>query len=258
MSAVCGPYLRERSWRIQHDRISVSRRPRRGRCLRLCRRAPPGVPRPADRLPAPAQHQRARAGHRRGGRAHRRRDEPAGPGGARGADRRLADGAGRVGRGTRQADRPPLRPLRRAAARPARRVGLPALRADDPRRARLRPRRGRQQGAALRPAAGARVDPGLPGRTALQRQGAARRGGGDRQSADARLRARAPRRASRRPRHHERWPGRRERPPAPPLRRARRAQLRTARGAPTGTSTRATGAGSCRTRSGPWSISSGR
>ena len=47
-----------------------------------------------------------------------------------------------------QADRAGLRPLRRAAARSAGEVGQPAVRADDPRRAPLRPRRVGRQGAA--------------------------------------------------------------------------------------------------------------
>ena len=61
----------------------------------------------------------------------------------------------------RSADRALLRPLRRAAARPARALGVAAVRAGDPRRLPLRPRRGRRQGPALHAARrGARARPG--------------------------------------------------------------------------------------------------
>ena len=56
-------------------------------------------------------------------------------------------------------DRPLLRPLRRAAARPAGAVGVGAVRARDPRRVPLRPRRRRRQGPAV-PAAGRRARAG--------------------------------------------------------------------------------------------------
>ncbi len=202
--------------------------PRPHRHLRLHRRAPPGVPRPALRLPPPAEHQRARDRHRRDSRDDRRRSAQQRPGTAHHPDRRLAGGPRGAQRRAGGTDGHPLRPLRRAAARPARRLGLAAVRADHPRRAHLGARRRRQQGAALRADSGVGGDRGGARGVTLQRQGAARRRGGNRQPAHGRLRARPPRRPRGRPRDHLRWPGGRERAIADRLRRARGAQLRAA------------------------------
>ena len=59
----------------------------------------------------------------------------------------------------RRADDPVLRPLRRAAGRSARAVGVAALRGDDPRRRDLRPRLGRRQGPGLHAPQGRRSAP---------------------------------------------------------------------------------------------------
>ena len=103
-----------------------------------------------------------------------------------------------------RADRPLLRALRRAAARPARAVGVAAVRARAARRLPLRPRLGRRQGAALH-AARRRARAGAGGRAARQRALLLRRGGGDRRPLDRRVprggRARRGRRDHLRQRH---------------------------------------------------------
>ena len=103
----------------------------------------------------------------------------------------------RLGR-RRRADRPLLRPLRRAAAGAARALGERAVRAGDPRRLPLRARHRRRQGAALHAARGrARAARGR--RAAGQRPLLLRRRGGDRRALDRRLpRGRRARRATRR------------------------------------------------------------
>ena len=99
--------------------------------------------------------------------------------------------------GARRADGAALRPLRRAAARPARSLDQPAIRADDPRRPHFRARGRRQQRPASRADPGDRVAPESARRPALQRHPAARRRGGSRQPAHRGLRARSPRPAAR-------------------------------------------------------------
>ena len=75
------------------------------------------------------------------------------------------------------AHRPDLRALRRPAARPDRRVAVPPIRADGPRREPVRTRRQRRQGTALGPRQGDRVVPPR-GRHAPDERGLPVRGGG--------------------------------------------------------------------------------
>jgi hypothetical protein len=100
-------------------------------------------------------------------------------GAAPGRDRVLARRPGRP-------DGADLRPLRRAAPRPARRLDLAPLRADRARRTALRPRGVGRQGPRVRRADGDRRLPPHDGRPAGQRRPPARGGGGDRLALAAR------------------------------------------------------------------------
>ena len=84
-----------------------------------------------------------------------------------------------------------LRPLRRAAARSARGVGQPAVRADRPRRPALRPRRRRRQGPGVLPAQGLRGGAGRRAAAAAQRALHLRGRGGVRRAGHLRSAARA-------------------------------------------------------------------
>ena len=86
-----------------------------------------------------------------------------------------------------RADHAVLRALRRAAGRPARSLGVAAVRADGPRRRDLRPRIGRRQGPDLHARQGDRGAPEAGGEAAHQREGRARGRGGGRQPEPRRL-----------------------------------------------------------------------
>ena len=109
-------------------------------------------PRRARRVRGDSERQhrsRARRGHRPGGALGGRRDRrPPGRSTVRTLPTARQSGRlRRVARRAGQADGARLRPLRRAAARPAREVAQPAVDADRARRPPLRPRRLRRQGA---------------------------------------------------------------------------------------------------------------
>ena len=91
-----------------------------------------------------------------------------------------------AGRRRERADDPDLRPLRRTARRAAQPVDVAALRADAARRAHLRARRGRRQGAALPPPQSAPGTPRCSRPTAGEHHSAdgRRGGGGQRESGD--------------------------------------------------------------------------
>jgi acetylornithine deacetylase/succinyl-diaminopimelate desuccinylase-like protein len=94
----------------------------------------------------------------------------------------LADGAGSTHREADCATRAALRPLRGPASRSAGSMDFASFRAHDPRWPAVRTRRRRKPGPALRPTDGPGNPVGLPGHTALQRQGFARRRRGDKLS----------------------------------------------------------------------------
>ena len=79
----------------------------------------------------------------RGDAAHRAGERPPG------RDARQSHRLRRLAAGARRADHAVLRPLRRAAGRSARSVGVTAVRSHGPRRRDLRPRRGRRQGPGV-------------------------------------------------------------------------------------------------------------
>ena len=152
------------------------------------------------------EHQRAaRARRRREAlrRVVRRRDAAHRPA-ERPADRhagqsgRLRRLAGRAGR----ADDPLLRPLRRAAGRSARPVGVAAVRGDDPRRRDLRARLGRRQGPGVHALQGGRGAPEAERPPAGEHEVHPRGRGGSRQRQPRRLHPRAQGRARRRRRRH--------------------------------------------------------
>ena len=107
-------------------------------------------------------------------------DTPGNPGRLR----RLARRAGR-------ADDPLLRPLRRAAGRSARPVGVAAVRGDRPRRRDLRARLGRRQGPGLHALQGDRGAPEAERPAAGEHQDHPRRRGGSRQRATSTTSSRA-------------------------------------------------------------------
>ena len=125
-----------------------------------------------------------------------------------------------AGRG-RRADDPVLRPLRRAARRSARSLGVAAFRGDGARRRDLRARRGRRQGPGLHALQGHRSAPEAERQAAGQHEDHPRRRGGSRLRAPRRLRPRPQIRARRRRRRHLRLADVRPRHPVDLLRAAR-------------------------------------
>ena len=128
--------------------------------------------------------------------------------------RRLARRAGR-------ADDPLLRPLRRAAGRSARPVGIAAVRGDGARRRDLRARLRRRQGPGLHALQGDRGAPEAERQAAGQHQVLHRGRRGSRQRPPRRLRPRPQGRARRRRRRHLRLADVRPRRPVDLLRPAR-------------------------------------
>ena len=107
-----------------------------------------------------------------------------------------------TGSAPRRADDPVLRPLRRAAGRSARAVGVAAVRGDDPRRRDLRPRRRRRQGPGLHALQGDRSAPEEERPAAGQHEDHPRGRGGSRLGQSRRLRQGAQGRSRRRRRRH--------------------------------------------------------